>query len=147
MLQGSSSSSLTITDSIVNIKTPHAELEQFAATALVLSATTPHVSMSGYERACCSLFESHGIFQDGDCFSNAAYPQESHSSRLEQKKKQSETQTKMESEMTKFAALKATQSAKKEEDAKVERERQRSSIATPGQRTPLMTPRRKTFGL
>ena len=73
--------------------------------------------------------------------------QESHSSRLEQKKKQAETQTKMESEMSKFAALKAAQTAKAEEASRVERERQRSSIATPGQRTPLLTPRRKAFGL
>lgn len=49
--------------------------------------------------------------------------------------------------MAKFAALKAAESAKKDEEAKLERDRQRSSIATPGQRTPLLTPRRKTFGL
>jgi len=73
--------------------------------------------------------------------------QESHSSRLEQKKKQSETQSRMESEMTKFAAIKAAETAQKDEVAKLEREKQRSSIATPGGRTPLNTPRRKTFGL
>lgn len=73
--------------------------------------------------------------------------QESHSSRLEQKKKQSEAQAKMESEMDKFNALKAAQTAKKDQDAKQERERQRSSIATPGQRTPMLTPKRRAFGL
>jgi hypothetical protein len=73
--------------------------------------------------------------------------QESHTSRLEQKKKQTETQSRMESEMTRFAALKAAQVAVKAEEAKLERERQRSSIATPGGRTALDTPRRKKFGL
>ena len=73
--------------------------------------------------------------------------QESHSSRLEQKKKQSEQQTRMEGEMTKFAAIKAAEATQKEEVARQEREKQRSSIATPGGRTPLVTPRRKKFGL
>ena len=73
--------------------------------------------------------------------------QESHSSRLEQKQKQSEAQAKMESEMEKFNALKAAQSARKDEDLRVEREKQRASIATPGQKTPLLTPKRRTFGL
>lgn len=73
--------------------------------------------------------------------------QESHSSRLEQKQKQNEAQAKMETEMEKFNALKAAQTAKKEESLRLEREKQRSSIATPGQRTPLLTPKRKAFGL
>lgn len=49
--------------------------------------------------------------------------------------------------MERFNALKAAQSAKKDEDLRVEREKQRSSIATPGQKTPLLTPKRRTFGL
>ena len=73
--------------------------------------------------------------------------QESHSSRLEQKQKQTEAQAKMESEMEKFNALKAAQSARKDEDLRAEREKQRASIATPGQKTPLLTPKRRTFGL
>lgn len=73
--------------------------------------------------------------------------QESHSSRLEQKKKQSEAQIKMESEMAKYAALKAAEAAKGEEVARAQWEKQRTSIATPGMRTPQVTPRRKAFGL
>lgn len=73
--------------------------------------------------------------------------QESHSSRLEQKKKVAEKQAAMESEMAKHTALKAAEAAQGEAAAKLLREKQRSSIATPGMRTPLTTPRRKAFGL
>ena len=66
---------------------------------------------------------------------------------MEQKKKQAEAETRMEGEMAKYAALKSAQANRALEAQKLEREKQKLSIAAPGMKTPLQTPRRKAFGL
>lgn len=73
--------------------------------------------------------------------------QESHSSRLEQKRKQAEAELRMEGEMAKFTAMKTFEASKAEDARKLELEKQRLSIAAPGLKTPIPTQRRKAFGL
>ena len=71
---------------------------------------------------------------------------ESHSSRLEARAKQKASKAAMESEMGAAAAAKAKAEAEAEAKSSALRTAQRSAIATPGLKTPRVTPRR-SFGL
>lgn len=73
-------------------------------------------------------------------------PQESHTSRLEQKAKEKAHKTAMDEQMRAVTEARAAQEAAKMQREAEVRERQRSAIATPGMHRPASTPRRK-FGL
>lgn len=75
--------------------------------------------------------------------------QESHSSRLEQKKKQKAAKEAMSEEMDAALRQKAAESAARAAAAAATAERERSSIVTPGLRTPGtgLQRRKHTFGL
>ena len=49
--------------------------------------------------------------------------------------------------MDKYTAMKNFEASKAAEIRKAELEKQKLSIAAPGTRTPLVTPRRRAFGL
>ena len=72
--------------------------------------------------------------------------QASHTSRIEQRQKEKEHKAIMNEQMQAVADLKAATAAEQVQKEQETKERQRSSIATPGMRTPLTTPRRR-FGL
>jgi len=72
--------------------------------------------------------------------------QASHTSRIEQWQREKEHKAVMNKQMQAVADLKAATAAEQVQTEQEAKERQRCSIATPGMRTPLTTPRRR-FGL
>ena len=72
--------------------------------------------------------------------------QANHSSRIEQRQKEREHKDAMNEQMKAVTDLRAATLAEQQKKEQLAREKQRSSIATPGMRTPLTTPRRR-FGL
>ena len=69
-----------------------------------------------------------------------------HTSGVEQRQKKKEHKAIMNEQMQAVADLKAATAAEQVQKEQEAKERQRSSIATSGMRTPLTTPRRR-FGL
>ncbi|KAK9816661.1 hypothetical protein WJX72_003431 [[Myrmecia] bisecta] len=92
---------------------------------------------------CVTAVEPEWLAELGPTFFSI---KESHTSRLEQKKKEKLAKSAMQEEMLGALATKAQLDAADQKAAAALRDKQRSAIATPGMRTPLTTPRRK-FGL
>ena len=112
--------------------------------ALLTQRTHRQAAECQTAKICCELFIA--TLCPAPYRTSIGVLQASHTSRIEQRQKEKEHKSMMNEQMQAVADIKAATAAEQEKKAQEAKERQRSSIATPGMRTPLTTPRRR-FGL